>query len=161
MNPPKTLSTIGYEGKTIDEFLAELGDAGVELLIDVRAVAASRRPGFSKSALRAALAERGIDYLHLRALGTPKPGRDAARKGRVAEMHAIYEEQLQTPEAELWRWRRPMRLRRSGTRSCSASRRMCIAATARLWPSASPSAAASRSATCELSPQAVGRSAWP
>jgi len=101
MNPPKTLSTIGYEGKTIDEFLAELGDAGVELLIDVRAVAASRRPGFSKSALRAALAERGIDYLHLRALGTPKPGRDAARKGRVAEMHAIYEEQLQTPEAEL------------------------------------------------------------
>lgn len=101
MNPPKTLSTIGYEGKTIDEFLAELDEAAVELLIDVRAVAASRRPGFSKTALAAALAERGISYLHLRALGTPRAGRDAARKGRIAEMHAIYEEQLQAPEAEL------------------------------------------------------------
>jgi len=97
----RRLSTIGYEGKTVDEFLSELGDAGVELVIDVRAVAASRRPGFSKSAMAAALRERGIDYLHLRALGTPKPGREAARKGRIAEMRAIFEVQLETPEAEL------------------------------------------------------------
>lgn len=95
------LSTIGYEGKTVDEFLAQLEGAGVELVIDVRAVAASRRPGFSKSAMAAALRERGIDYLHLRALGTPKPGREAARKGRIAEMRAIYDIQLETPEAEL------------------------------------------------------------
>lgn len=93
------LFTIGYEGKTVDEFLAELGEAGVELVIDVRAIAASRRPGFSKTSLAAGLAERGIAYLHLRALGTPKAGRDAARKGRIAEMHAIFEEQLATPEA--------------------------------------------------------------
>ena len=97
----RPLSTIGYEGKTLDEFLGELTAAGVELVIDVRAVAASRRPGFSKTAIAGALRERGIDYLHLRALGTPKAGRDAARKGRIAEMHAIYEGQLQTPEAEL------------------------------------------------------------
>jgi uncharacterized protein (DUF488 family) len=95
------LSTIGYEGKTQDEFLAELMDAGVKLLIDVRAVAASRRPGFSKTALAGSLRERGIDYLHLRALGTPKAGREAARKGRIAEMRGIYEEQLETPEAQL------------------------------------------------------------
>ena len=95
------LSTIGYEGKTVEEFLAQLEGAGVELVIDVRAVAASRRPGFSKTAMAAALRERGIDYLHLRALGTPKPGREAARKGRIAEMRAIYDTQLQTPEAEL------------------------------------------------------------
>jgi uncharacterized protein (DUF488 family) len=95
------LSTIGYEGKTQDEFLAELIDAGVKLLIDVRAVAASRRPGFSKTALAAALREQGIDYLHLRALGTPKAGRDAARKGRLAEMRGIFAEQLETPEAQL------------------------------------------------------------
>lgn len=101
MNPPKTLSTIGYEGKTVDELLGQLAEAGVELLIDVRAVAASRRPGFSKTALAGALAEHGIAYLHLRALGTPKAGRDAARKGRITEMHAIYEQQLETPEAEL------------------------------------------------------------
>lgn len=97
----RTLSTIGYEGKTVDEFLDQLTSAGVELLIDVRAVAASRRPGFSKSAMAAALRERGIDYLHLRPLGTPKAGREAARKGRIAEMHAIYGEQLETPEAQV------------------------------------------------------------
>jgi uncharacterized protein (DUF488 family) len=98
---PQLLSTIGYEGRTVEEFLDLLTDAGVALLIDVRAVAASRRPGFSKSALAAALRERGIDYLHLRALGTPKPGREAARKGRIAEMQRIYEQQLATPEADL------------------------------------------------------------
>ena len=97
----RPLATIGYEGKTVDEVLDALSNAGVELVIDVRAVAASRRPGFSKSALAAAVAERGIGYLHFRALGTPKPGREAARKGRIAEMHAIYETQLATPEADL------------------------------------------------------------
>lgn len=95
------LFTIGYEGKTVDEFLEELVSADAKLVIDVRAVAASRRPGFSKTALAAALKERGIDYLHLRALGTPKAGREAARKGRIAEMREIYEDQLETPEAEL------------------------------------------------------------
>jgi uncharacterized protein (DUF488 family) len=98
----RRLSTIGYEGKTVDEFLKELSDAGVEVVIDVRAVAASRRPGFSKTAMGCgASGAGGIDYLHLRPLGTPKPGRDAARKGRIAEMRAIYAEQLETPEAEL------------------------------------------------------------
>jgi uncharacterized protein (DUF488 family) len=95
------LFTIGYEGKTQAEFLSELEAAGVELLIDVRAVAASRRPGFSKTALANGLRERGIDYLHLRALGTPADGRQAARAGRVAEMRAIYAVQLETPEAGL------------------------------------------------------------
>ena len=98
---PRTLFTIGYEGKTLDEMLDQLESARVELLIDVRAVAASRRPGFSKTALAGALKERGIDYLHLRPLGTPKAGREAARKGRIGEMHEIFEEQLHTPEAEL------------------------------------------------------------
>ncbi|HYW16151.1 MAG TPA: DUF488 domain-containing protein [Allosphingosinicella sp.] len=96
-----TLFTIGYEGKTQAEFLDELAAAGVELLIDVRAVAASRRPGFSKTALAGALRERGIEYLHLRALGTPADGRQAARAGRIAEMRSIYSVQLETPEAGL------------------------------------------------------------
>jgi uncharacterized protein (DUF488 family) len=98
---PKPLFTIGYEGKTVDEFLGELASAGVELVVDVRAVAASRRPGFSKTALGGALAERGIGYLHLRPLGTPKAGREAARKGRIEEMSEIYDQQLETPEAQL------------------------------------------------------------
>jgi uncharacterized protein (DUF488 family) len=98
---PHPLFTIGYEGKTVDEFLGELTSAGVNLVIDVRAVAASRRPGFSKTALAGALSERGIDYLHLRPLSTPKAGREAARKGRIEEMHEIYEGQLATAEAGL------------------------------------------------------------
>lgn len=73
----------------------------MELLIDVRAIAASRRPGFSKTALSVALGERGISYLHLRPLGTPAAGRQAARAGRTAEMRDIYALQLETPEAEL------------------------------------------------------------
>ncbi len=97
----KRLWTIGYEGKTVDEFMAELLQARVEQVIDVRAVAASRRPGFSKTSLAAGLKERGIDYLQLRELGTPKSGRDAARKGRISEMRAIFEAHLETPEAEL------------------------------------------------------------
>lgn len=92
--------TIGYENATMDEFLAALGKAGVKQLIDVRAVAASRRPGFSKSALAASLKEAGIDYVHLRDLGTPKPGRDAAKKGDRATLEAVYASQLELPEAQ-------------------------------------------------------------
>ena len=91
--------TIGYEATTMGEFLAALKAAGVERVIDVRALPLSRRPGFSKSPLRAALAEEGIDYVHLKALGTPAAGRDAARKGRHDELKKIYARQLELPEA--------------------------------------------------------------
>ena len=91
--------TIGYEGTTVPEFVAALQEAGVERVIDVRALPLSRRPGFSKSALRAALEEAGIEYLHLKALGTPADGRAAARAGRHADMARIYAGQLELPEA--------------------------------------------------------------
>jgi hypothetical protein len=90
MNSPKTvpLATIGYEGAPLGEVLGRLNDAGISLLIDVRAVAASRRAGFSKTILASSLNEVGIDYLHLRNLGTPKDGRIAARAGRTKQMRA-------------------------------------------------------------------------
>jgi uncharacterized protein (DUF488 family) len=91
--------TIGYEGTTVGEFLSALQGAGVERVIDVRAVPNSRRPGFSKTPLRNALAEVGIDYVHLRALGTPADGRAAARAGKKAELERIYAGQLELPEA--------------------------------------------------------------
>jgi uncharacterized protein (DUF488 family) len=94
------LATIGYELATQAEVIARLKAAGVKVLIDVRAIPASRRAGFSKRLLAASLEEAGIEYVHLKALGTPKPGRDAARAGRTAEMRAIYERQLETPEAQ-------------------------------------------------------------
>ena len=95
----KRIFTIGYEGATQDELVAALQRAGVERVIDVRAVPLSRKPGFSKNILAAGLKEAGIDYVHLKALGTPAEGREAARKGRHAEMERIYAAQLDTPEA--------------------------------------------------------------
>lgn len=91
--------TIGYEGATVAEFISALQNAGVERVIDVRALPNSRRPGFSKTPLRNVLAEAGIDYVHLRALGTPAEGRAAARAGRIEDLQRIYAGQLELPEA--------------------------------------------------------------
>ncbi|RST31030.1 DUF488 domain-containing protein [Sphingomonas ginkgonis] len=91
--------TIGYEATTMAEFVAALEAAGVEQVIDIRALPLSRRPGFSKTPLRTALAEHGIDYVHLRALGTPAAGRAAARANRHEELRRIYAGQLELPEA--------------------------------------------------------------
>lgn len=97
--PP--LVTLGYEARTAPGMAAELKAAGVEVLIDVRAVASSRKAGFSKSILAATLAEHGIEYLHLKGLGTPKAGRDAARGGRPSEMRAIYDAHMENePQAQ-------------------------------------------------------------
>jgi uncharacterized protein (DUF488 family) len=93
------LATIGYETSPQAKLIETLKAAGVQVLIDVRAVAASRRPGFSKGLLSASLKDVGIEYVHLRELGTPKPGRIAARHGRTAEMRAIYEAHLEEPQA--------------------------------------------------------------
>jgi uncharacterized protein (DUF488 family) len=95
----KRIFTIGYEQTPAKAVLDELEQAGVKLLVDVRAVAASRRPGFSKTQLAAGLSERGISYLHLRGLGTPKEGRNAARSGKFDELHRIYAAHLKTPQA--------------------------------------------------------------
>jgi uncharacterized protein (DUF488 family) len=97
---PTPLFTIGYEQATQPSVLAALAAAKVELLVDVRAVAASRRPGFSKRQLAAGVDERGIGYLHLRGLGTPADGRLAARTGRHAEMRRIFDAHMRTEGAK-------------------------------------------------------------
>lgn len=99
MARPRKLCTIGYEQTPASAVLDALQEAGVKLLVDVRAVAASRRPGFSKKQLAAGLDERGIGYVHLRGLGTPKDGREAARSGKFADMQRIYRAHLKTPQA--------------------------------------------------------------
>ncbi|MEP7066251.1 MAG: DUF488 domain-containing protein [Gemmatimonadota bacterium] len=95
-----SLATIGYQGATLDGFRRALKEARIELLIDIRAVASSRRPGFSKSKLSAGLADAGIDYLHLRTLGTPADGRAAARAGRHPEMRTIFLAHMATADAK-------------------------------------------------------------
>lgn len=96
----KKLFTIGYEGAELAEFLATLSACGVAQVLDVRDVPNSRKPGFSKRALADALAARGIVYVHLKELGDPKPGREAARRGEFAAFREIYRQHLKGPEAQ-------------------------------------------------------------
>jgi uncharacterized protein (DUF488 family) len=100
MTRKQTLFTIGYEQTPPKAVLDELEHAGVKLLVDVRAIASSRRPGFSKTQLAAGLDERGIGYVHLRGLGTPKDGRLAARAGDVQGLERIYSKHMKTPQAK-------------------------------------------------------------
>ena len=78
-----TIWTIGYERASSDALLAALKAAGVQVLMDVRDLPLSRRAGFSKSTLRVSLEAEGIEYVHLKGLGTPKEGRLAARRDRA------------------------------------------------------------------------------
>ena len=100
MTDTPSIATIGYEGATVPSFQEALRGARIDLLVDVRALASSRRPGFAKTRLAANAKEAGAEYLHLRALGTPADGRAAARAGRHEEMHRIFRQQLATPEAQ-------------------------------------------------------------
>ena len=98
---PKAISTIGYEGGTVDGFIRALREAGVELVLDIRAAPVSRKKGFSKNQLAAHLADAGIGYRHLRGLGTPKRGREAARSGDLESFERIFREHMEEPEALL------------------------------------------------------------
>src|ERR1700744_5272234 len=99
MAKSKKLFTIGYEQTPAKSVLDELESAGVKLLVDVRAVTSSRRPGFSKKQLAASLDERGIAYIHLAGLGTPKEGRLAARAGQYDVLQKVFAKHLKTPQA--------------------------------------------------------------
>ena len=90
------LSTIGYEGAFLEDFIGTLKASDVKVLIDVRQIAASRRKGFSKTALKEALQSAGIKYIHLSGLGDPKDGRDAAKAGRFKEFLKIYRAHMKT-----------------------------------------------------------------
>ena len=95
------LATVGYENDTQGAVIERLKAAKVKVVIDVRAVASSRKAGFSKTILAASLDAAGIAYVHLQKLGTPKAGREAARAGRIAEMRRIFEDHLAEPAAQL------------------------------------------------------------
>ena len=96
-----TIATIGYENATLAQVIDALKQARVALLIDIRDAPVSRKPGFSKKIFGASLEAEGIRYWHVRALGTPKAGRDAARRGDKKTFHAIYEKHFASEEAQL------------------------------------------------------------
>jgi len=93
------LATIGYEGARPDDFVNTLQLVDVQIVVDIRDRAQSRRPGFSKSALRENLEQNGIAYVHLKELGDPKEGRDAARSGDMDKFRRIYAAVLETKQA--------------------------------------------------------------
>lgn len=95
----KHLYTIGYEGAVLGDFLATLKQVGITHLVDVRELPISRRKGFAKTALSEALDEAGIEYLHLKGLGDPKEGRDAARAGDIATFKRVFSNHLRTKAA--------------------------------------------------------------
>lgn len=92
--------TIGYEGTDIDRFIATLKAVGIDRVADVRAVALSRKKGFSRKSFSARLASEGIEYFHFMGLGDPKPGREAARAGLYDQFRGIYESHLSTKSAQ-------------------------------------------------------------
>ena len=101
MAQSRTLFTIGYEGASLPAFRTALNDAGVALVLDVRAVPISRKKGFSKNQLAAHLGETGIAYRHLHGLGTPKAGREAARGGDHETFEEIFRAHMDEPDALL------------------------------------------------------------
>lgn len=99
----EALSTIGYEGAALDDFLATLQRQGVTTLLDVREAPISRRPEFAKKALSASLGNAGIAYRHEGALGAPKPLRERIKQGACTseEFFAAYEAHLAEKQALL------------------------------------------------------------
>lgn len=96
----KPLFTIGYEGSDLDDFLATLAAYGVARVIDIRDVPLSRKRGFSKKALADALAATNIAYVHIKELGDPKPGREAAQRGEFATFRKIFYQHLKRSDAQ-------------------------------------------------------------
>jgi len=99
-NVPTKLMTIGYEGSSITDFIATLTACDVTTLIDVRELPLSRKKGFSKRALSGALEGAGIKYQHVRQLGDPKPGRDAARSGDMQSFRRIFGNHIKQESAQ-------------------------------------------------------------
>ena len=95
----RALYTIGYEGAALEDFWATLQAAGVRTVLDIRDVPFSRKPGFSKKALSAEAARRGVQYVHLQGLGDPKEGREAAKAGNHSQFLAIFSAHMERPEA--------------------------------------------------------------
>ena len=83
---PPALLTIGYEGKTLDAYVAQLTSAEVSVLCDVRHNPLSRKRGFSKKALAAACNTVGIRYEHLAQLGIPTAERRDIKTPRDREL---------------------------------------------------------------------------
>lgn len=95
MERPVGIYTVGYEDLRIDQFLNKLVEHQIDSVVDVRLTPSSRRPGYSKGRLSAALSAAGITYAHEWELGNPADNRDAFRRGPLEEGRQRMRERLQ------------------------------------------------------------------
>lgn len=94
------LYTLGYESAALEDFISTLKTAHIDVIIDVRELPLSRRKGFSKNILKATLAEHGIEYIHLKGLGDPKEGRDAAKAGNMTKFLSVFSAHMRSDRAQ-------------------------------------------------------------
>jgi uncharacterized protein (DUF488 family) len=78
----KVVYTLGYQGITIERYIGILQAASVGIVVDVREVPWSHKPGFCKSYLQKALDQAGIRYVHVRAAGNPSSNRRTAKSAQ-------------------------------------------------------------------------------
>ena len=97
--PGGSLFTVGYEGRTVDDLVTVLGIHRIGILVDVRENAVSRKPGFGKRSLCAALEDAGIEYRHEPLLGNPRDNRESFRKG-LAKARERYSKHLNNGSRE-------------------------------------------------------------
>jgi uncharacterized protein (DUF488 family) len=95
------ISTIGYEGSEITDFVSVLKYSGIQALVDIRDLPSSRKPGFSKNSLNASVSKAGIEYIHLKSLGDPRDGRLAARAGNMTKFRKIFCEHIGSPDGKM------------------------------------------------------------
>jgi uncharacterized protein (DUF488 family) len=93
---------VGYQGRDVEAVVGELVAGGVAVVADVRLAPVSRKRGFAKRAFAAALADAGIGYRHLPALGNPRPNRAgfAATGTDLNRARMRYAALLERPEAQ-------------------------------------------------------------
>lgn len=96
-----TLFTLGYEGLSLEVFISRLQSKGVQTVLDIREVPISRKKGFSKTAFREALEAHGINYVHLSALGCPKPVRDQYKLDKNWQTYTVGFEQYLATQKEV------------------------------------------------------------
>lgn len=124
----RKLFTIGYTGYSISDFVATLREHGVECLLDIRELPVSRKAGFSKSSLRQHLEEAGIEYHHLRWLGSPRALRHEVREsGDYVHFFSGVHDHLECTESaeELLEAVRLARKRRSCLMCCCPDWQFC------------------------------------
>ena len=94
------LLTVGHSTHSLDTFIALLRHANVALVVDVRRFPGSRRhPHFAATALADSLAEAGIEYEHLPALGGRRSVAPGSRNdGWTVAAFRAYADHLRTPE---------------------------------------------------------------